>query len=358
MFTPMHSMKKFNRTFVAVPIAAALTSHALAQGAIAQNPIAPPAVPVGVDTFVRAETDTYLTMLSKAVGLGKLWHVRDLAPIDNQRVIRMNRDTLYSSAAFDLDAGPVTITLPDAGKRYLSAHVINQDHYTTNIFHGAGAHTLSKESVGTRYSYVIIRAFVDPGSADDLKQAHALQDAIRVSQRDSGKLELPAWDVASLKKVRDALITLASTMPDLTQAFGTKASVNPIRHLVGAASAWGGLPEQETVYLNVNPRKNDGTTVYRLSVKDVPVDGFWSVSVYNAAGFFEKNPESAYTVNNVTARPASDGTITVQFGGCDGSKTANCLPITPGWNYFVRLYLPRAEAASGAWKFPEAQPVN
>ena len=35
-------------------------------------------------------------------------------------MIRLNRDTLYSSAVFDLDAGPVTITLPDAGKRFMS----------------------------------------------------------------------------------------------------------------------------------------------------------------------------------------------------------------------------------------------
>jgi len=261
-------------------------------------------------------------------------------------------------AVLDLDAGPVTITLPDAGKRYLSLHVINQDHYTANIFHGAGSYTLTRDSVGTRYAYIIIRTFVDPASADDLKQAHALQDAMQVSQKDAGKLELPAWDAASHKKVRDALIVLASTMPDLTQAFGTKATVNPVRHVVGAASAWGGLPEKETIYLNVTPPKNDGKTVYRFSVKDVPVDAFWSVSVYNAAGYFDKNPEGAYTVNNITAKRGGDGNVTVQFGGCEDGKTPNCLPIMPGWNYLVRLYQPRPEAASGAWKFPEAQPVN
>jgi hypothetical protein len=32
--------------------------------------------------------------------------------------------------------------------------------------------------------------------------------------------------------------------------------------------------------------KNDGTTVYKLHVMEVPVDAFWSVSVYNAAGYF------------------------------------------------------------------------
>ena len=49
--------------------------------------------------------------------------------------------------------------------------------------------------------------------------------------------------------------------------------------------------------------------------------------------------------------------VTVQFGGCDG-KTPNCLPITPGWNYLVRLYRPRKEILDGSWKFPEAQTVN
>ena len=40
---------------------------------------------------------------------------------------------------------------------------------------------------------------------------------------------------------------------------------------------------------------------YRLTVRDVPVDGFWSISVYNADGFFEPNERGAYSVNNITA---------------------------------------------------------
>jgi hypothetical protein len=34
------------------------------------------------------------------------------------------------------------------------------------------------------------------------------------------------------------------------------------------------------------------------------------------------------------------------------------LPITPGWNYMVRLYQPRQKILSGEWTFPEAQPVT
>jgi hypothetical protein len=89
----------------------------------------------------------------------------------------------------------------------------------------------------------------------------------------------------------------------------------------------------------------------------VPVDGFWSISVYNAQGYFEKNPYDAYTLNNITAKKDADGSVAVQFGGCDG-KIPNCLPTTAGWNYLVRLYQPRAEILNGQWTFPKAEPVT
>ncbi|WP_373376207.1 DUF1254 domain-containing protein [Cupriavidus nantongensis] len=326
----------------------------------AQPATTPPAgtpVPVTVDNFIRAETDMFMGGLAKQGGIGKLLHRREPASIDHQTVIRLNRDTLYSSGVFDLDAGPVTITMPDPGKRFMALQVINEDHYVPNVFYGKGTHTLTRENVGTRYVATAIRTLVDPNSPDDIRQVHALQDAIKVSQKTPGKFETPAWDAASQKKVRDALLVLASTMPDFRKAFGTPDTVDPVRRLIGTAAAWGGNPDKDAVYLNITPAKNDGKTVYRLNVKDVPVDAFWSVSVYNAAGYFQKNPANAYTVNNLTAKKGSDGAIAIQFGGCDG-QVPNCLPVVEGWNYTVRLYRPRAEVLSGAWNFPQPQPVN
>ena len=92
-------------------------------------------------------------------------------------------------------------------------------------------------------------------------------------------------------------------------------------------------------------------------MKQVPVDAFWSISLYNADGYYQKNEFNAYTVNSITGKKAADGATTVQFGGCDG-KVPNCLPIMKGWNYTVRLYRPRAEILSGKWKFPEPKPVS
>src|SRR6516165_8093119 len=102
--------------------------------------------------------------------------------------------------------------------------------------------------------------------------------------------------------------------------------------------------------------ENDGAKVYRISVGQVPVDGFWSVTVYNKDRYFTPNPQNAYSLNDITARRGTGGIITIQFGGCDAA-TPNCLPITPGWNYLVRLYRPRDEILSGEWTFPEAQPI-
>jgi len=341
-------------------VAAALTVVAAAASAAAQAQTpatAAKAVPVTVDNFVRAESDTYFAGMAKVDGVGKLAHRRAPASIDNQTVVRLNRDTLYSSGVFDLDAGPVTITMPDAGKRFMSMQVISEDHYVPDVFYGAGTHTLTREGVGTRYVAVGIRTLVDPGSAEDLKQVHALQDAIQVSQAAPGKLELPRWDAVSQKKVRDALLVLQSTAPDFKGAFGKKGEVDPVRHLLGTAAGWGGNPDKDATYLNITPARNDGKTVYRLNVKDVPVDAFWSISVYNAKGYFEKNAANAYTLNNITARKEADGSVQIQFGGCK-PQAANCLPIVAGWNYTVRLYRPRAEVLNGSWQFPEPQPVN
>lgn len=314
-------------------------------------------IPVTADNFNRAESDLYFGSIVKDGGFGKFNHRREPTPIDNQTVIRMNRDTLYSAGVFDLDAGPVTITLPDAGSRFMSMQIINEDQYSPNVFYTPGSYTLNRDEIGTRYVVVAIRTLsLNPGDQKDIEKVHALQDAIKVEQENAGKFEIPNWDQTSQKKTREALLVLGTSLPDSKNMFGTKDKVNPVRFLIGSAMAWGGNPETEATYINVTPAKNDGKTVHKLNVKNVPVDGFWSISLYNKDGYFQKNDQDAYSINNLTAKKNADGSVTVQFGGCEG-KVANCLPIMEGWNYIVRLYRPRKEILDGTWKFPEVMPV-
>ncbi len=315
-------------------------------------------VRVTVDNFRRAESDMYFARFVKDGGFGKLKHERELAPIDRQTVIRLNRDTLYSFGVFDLDAGPVTVTLPNAGNRYMAVQVIDQDQYVPDVFYAPGTHTLTKEKVGTRYVCLAIRTFVNPNDAAEIKAVHALQDAIKVEQEATGKFEVPDWDGASLTKVREALLAVAAANGGIDSArmFGRKGEVDPVQHLIGTAAGWGGNPPTAALYGGAEPEQNDGKTAYRLTVKKVPVDGFWSVSVYNKDGYFEKNARDAYTVNNVTAKPNADGSVTIHFGGDESAP--NFIPIMPGWNYTVRMYRPRKELLDGTWKFPEAEPVK
>jgi len=310
---------------------------------------------VSADNFARAETDLYFGNVVKGGGFGKFMHIRELTPLDNQLVIRSNRDTLYSAGVFDLDAGPVTISLPDPRGRFMSMQVITEDHYVPAVFYGQGEHTLTRDDIGTRYVTVAIRTLVNPNQDGDLQQVHALQDAISTRQGDIGSFAVPQWDSLSQKAVRDALVQLGATLPDSKRMFGAKDAIDPVRHLIGSAVAWGGNPEKDAMYFSVTPAQNDGAKAYQLSVDQVPVDAFWSVTVYNKDGYFTPNPHNAYSLNNLTAERDANGEITIQFGG---SPTTNRLPITPGWNYLVRLYRPRDEILNGEWIFPAAEPIS
>jgi hypothetical protein len=316
-------------------------------------------VPVTVDNFIRAESDMYLAgVAQKQGGFGKLFVRREVSPIEDQDVIRQNRDTLYAAQVFDLDAGPVTITLPDAGDRFVSMQVIDEDEYVPAVVYDLKPHTFTKEEIGTRYMIVAFRILVNPTDPKDVEQAHALQDKIKIEQPGGpGKFEIPNWSHESQNNIRAALLQLGNYVTDTRRAFGAKGEVDPVQRLISAATTWGGNPPKDAIYLNYTPAKNDGNTIYKLHIGKVPVDGFWSISLYNASGYFEKNALDSYSLNNITAAKNADGSVDVQFGGCDG-KIPNCLVTMPGWSYTARLYRPRAEILDGSWKFPEAEPAN
>lgn len=323
------------RTAIAA-IVLSLPALAAAQGAVT------------IDTFVRAETDNYLS--KNDTGTGVFDHFRDPIGLDNQTVIRMNRDTLYSSAVFDLTT-PVTITMPDPEGRFMSMLVIDQDHYVKAVNHDPGDYAFSLDDIGTRYMFVMIRTFIDPNDPADLAEAHALQDAIAVMQEDPGTLDLPAWDQESLSAIR-SLLNQLTPYQGTGLAFGSRDEVDPVAHLIGTAAGWGANPPSAAVYLFGQVPQNDGTTPHTLTVTDVPVDGFWSITVYNRDGFME-DPIANASLNNVTSTAAEDGSFTINFGG--DPEAENYLRIMEGWNYIVRLYRPRQEVLDGSWAFP--QPV-
>ncbi len=136
-------------------------------------------IAVSVDNFARAETDRMFADLAKlAGGVNRFQHLRVPTPIDQQTVIRMNRDTLYSSAIVDL-AGGRELTVPDSAGRYLSVTIVNQDHYVNRVFHDPGRYWLGQSEFDTRYVGVAARVLVDPADPGDVTAANSLRTACR-----------------------------------------------------------------------------------------------------------------------------------------------------------------------------------
>jgi hypothetical protein len=338
-------------TKASIGVCLAMLTIASASGA--DDPAKP--VIVNADNFVRAETAAQFdTSLKQTKGAVNEWlHFRTPAPIDQQTVIRMNRDTLYSGAIVDISEG-AKLTVPDAGDRYMSIMVINEDHYVNKVIHKPGVHKLTVKEFGTPYVGLAVRTLVNASDPEDIRKANALQDQLKIEAASAKPYTHPEYDKDSYQATYDALIELGRGMPDTGATFGSKEDVDQVRHLIGTAWGWGGLPQEEAYYLNVEPNLPVGA--YQLTFRDVPVDAFWSISLYNKDGFFDPNDEDAYSVNSLTGTPNPDGSFTIHFGGDPGS--VNHLPIAEGWNYTVRLYQPRKEILDGSWSFPEVKPVE
>ena len=89
-----------------------------------------------------------------------------------------------------------------------------------------------------------------------------------------------------------------------------------------------------------------------------PVNGFWSLSIYNEHHFFVKNPINRFSVGtkNKDLKFAADGSLTIYVQAeapTDPAQRANWLPAPKGdFSLFVRAYWPKAEVMEGSWTPP------
>lgn len=210
-------------------------------------------VPVSVDNFIRAATEIEMgKYLGMSGGVNRLFHIRQPTRIDQQPTIRMNRDTLYSMAVIDISEG-ATLTIPETGDRCVTAMIVNQDHYINDVFLGGGTYTLDMETFDTPYVVAVFRMLVDASDPADVAMVNTLQDEITLEAGSSKPFILPHYDDDSFEATLKAAIELGRSVPDSTRTFGSRDMVDPIRHFLGTAMGWGGLPEEEAFYLNIDP---------------------------------------------------------------------------------------------------------
>jgi hypothetical protein len=324
---------------------AALSGAAVAEG-IAVTP----------DTYIRAETDIAFDDFQKRSGgqINTNAFVRAPTPLDDQPVIRMNRDTLYGSAVVDTNGG-ATITLPEAKDgRYISVLVIDNDHYAPAVFYKPGTYDLPND---TRYVALLYRVqMLDYSNPADVAAANAVQDQFVLTASNAVPFPAPQWDVESMLTLRSEYEVEFKKFAQFDPEWmGPRGEVNDNTRHLAAAGAWGLFPSKDAVYINY-AGPTDASKCYAATYETPETEAFWSITVYGEDGFMKSDVN---VINDRNVTPNDDGTFTAYFGSiaaCGAQK--NRVDITDGWNFLMRIYRPGAGILAGEYKLPEVTVVE
>lgn len=310
------------------------------------------------ENFIRAETDRMFYEVSHLPGssINHFYHFRGITPLNQQTVVRMNRDVLYSGAVVDAEKG-ATVTFPQMpDKRYASILVLDNDHYCPVVIYTTGKHQLPNP---TKYMFLAIRIQVfNSNDTAELALVNRLKDQFIIEANSNDEFKKPEWDQTSLDSLRreyEAAFSQFDKYPD--EWMGPKGAVNEETRKFAAAGAWGLFPNKDATYINYNGSNLSGDKCYVATYKAPDVSGFWSITLYGNDGYM-KSENSVINESNVNKN--ADGTFTVYFGAEDKcpKDAMNRLDITDGWNFLMRCYLPGKEVLDGSYKVPAVVEVK
>lgn len=300
--------------------------------------------------YIRAKSDQmFQNMIDAAGGTNKIYHFRRPTPLDAQRVMRMNRDTLYSGAVFDAKKG-VTITIPQAHLgRYISVEVIDNDHYCLAVLREPGVH---KVKADTDFVYIILRIEVfDAMSGEDIAIVNQLQDEYKITSGSHDAFVFPKWNLDELAELTAQYAKDAMSLESYKGLMGTKGHVDEVDRPLVVASGWGLLPETEAVYYNYTPKRYGGK-VYK-AIYDIPKNhGFWSITCYGSDMYLHSDKA---IINKHNAVFDADGRVTVYYGDID---KPNQVDIEPEWNIIFRVYRPDPELLERGFRLPEVEIIE
>lgn len=327
----------------------AITSCLLATSALAAD------VEVTRDNYVEAETSKYFTVTIAKSTEGKVnsWrHYRNPPLVEEQPIVRMNRDTIYSTAIIDTAKGAY-ITIPDYGDRFVMVQFTDEKHQTYDMVYTKGSEKLAVPN-STKYMFAIVRVYL-PNINDyaEIARLNRLQDKLEVHAKSNDPYKsFGGFTLPELAEKTDAVkVTLLKEIAkkgvaDSEGMFGTGEYVNAENKLYGAAYGWGGATFKDNVY-QYSPEFTS-KACHSTTFKDPKNKGFWSFTVYNQDGFMFGDDG---TSNSGVATPNKDGTYTIYFG-CDEDKYgANNIPLEglkdgKTWNVLVRQYAPSSDFVS------------
>lgn len=250
---------------------------------------------------------------------------------EEQFVVRMNRDTPYSTSVIDMSSDEVYVTVPETDQ-YVTVQVVDENHETQPMIYGSGRHKISAK---TDHAFVIVRALEG-----------AIRDNLIIEAGSAKPFAVKKWDMKSFNTVDKAGNIDFSDGYDQSKAFGNSESgQTAYMNYVGAAGGWGGAMVEDNIYQTSQYFNANGC--YEMTFKDPEAKYFWSATVYNGDGRMFNDIANVSSAMNPVKN--ADGTYTVRFG-CDGQP--NNIPIIEGnttgiFNVLVRHYGPSEKVGNG-----------
>lgn len=310
----------------------------------------PDVVAVTLDNYKTAESDLAFNNVTKFVGTNEFLHFSpDAFDLDNQTVVRMNRDTIYSGAIVNVSEG-ATVTLPESDGRYMSAMIVQNDHYIDQVFKTPGEHVIEAD---TDFVMVALRIRADRNDPEDGDRIRALQQATEISANAVKPHVMPNYDMEQLVALRNELAAEAAEKGSLKNMQGARGTIDERMHILGTAAGWGLLPDANASYLTYG--QEDGQGCFQATYKVPPFNepGFFSITMYDADGWIFSDRAM---LNEYNIELNGDGTFDANFGEC-GDDAKNNLPIVDGWNFLMRVYEPRLEELD-SYTLPTPVKVN
>ena len=316
--------------------------------------------PVTTSNYAKAETTGILkdyihkiASHSCSDGIGVFMHKKAAMDPHDRTILRANFDTLYSFAVVDLST-PATVVLPEAGRDQI-LEIVSDEHWIPLVTNKPGSYQLTRDNVGSRYAFVLIRTQVNMQDSEDMKAAGAAQDMVQLKQTAKGQfVDDQQFDKNEILALR-AEYNKRREPEGITSEmiFGKKGEISSEMRNFGVAIGWGGLPKQGAVY--PMPKTISSTDAQTLTLENVPMEAgsFWSVTVYDDKGFATGEH---YNVNSAFAKKDENGKYIINLGGSDTQD--NFLNIYPGWNATIRIYSPTEDYFNGNWPIPQFQPKN
>lgn len=345
-------MNLSTRIFVLLPVCSLLTACTDDPGAAAGSDSNYALDPVAVtrDNYKVAESDLAFNRVARFVGTNRFLHRPvDSFDLENQTVVRMNRDTIYSGAVVNISEG-ATVTLPESDGRYVSMMIVQNDHYIDQVFMTPGEYVIEAD---TEFVMVVLRIRTNANDPEDGEKIRTLQQAARISAKSSDPHLMPNYDIEQLEALRKELAAEAAGMDSYNSMQGARGTVDERMHLLGTAVGWGLLPDANARYLWYGQQDGQGCFQATYSVPPFDEPGFFSITMYDADGWLFSDRA---VLNEYNLEFSDDGTFDVNFGEC-GDNAKNNLPIVDGWNLVMRVYEPRLEELD-SYTLPTPLKVN